>query len=156
MGFTDSDWAGNLTTKQSIGGCVVGLSYPDDNTELVTSGQSHWQAKSQSVVAPSAVEAEYIACSLATRERLWLKHMTKEAADGLSVRVLVGPMPFGRDNHGALKVIASGVVRQKSKHIDVKHHHVHDEQQRGFAVRFQYVTLTANPANVLTKPLAIP
>jgi len=23
--FTDSDWAGNLTTRKSIGGCVFGL-----------------------------------------------------------------------------------------------------------------------------------
>jgi len=50
-------------------------------------------------------------------------------------------------------LITSGVVRQKSKHIDVKYHHVHDEQQRG-SVGFQYVTSAANPADLLTKPLA--
>jgi hypothetical protein len=155
VGFTDSDWAGNLTTRKSIGGCVFGLGYIDDNNELVTSGLIHWQAKSQSVVALSTLEAEYIACSHATRESLWLKRMTKEAADGMSVQVSEGPVPIGCDNQGALKLIASGVVRQKSKHIDVKYHHVHDEQQRG-SVRFQYVTSAANPADLLTKPLAAP
>jgi hypothetical protein len=155
VGFTDSDWAGNLTTRKSIGGCVFGLGYIDDNNELVTSGLIHWQAKSQSVVALSTLEAEYIACSHATRESLWLKRMTKEAADGMSVQVSEGPVPIGCDNQGALKLITSGVVRQKSKHIDVKYHHVHDEQQRG-SVRFQYVTSAANPADLLTKPLAAP
>jgi len=85
VGFTDSDWAGNLTTRKSIGGCVFGLGYIDSNNELVTSGFVHWQAKSQSVVALSTLEAEYNACSHATRESLWLKRMTKEAADGMSV-----------------------------------------------------------------------
>jgi len=129
VGFTDSDWAGNLTTRKSIGGCVFGLGYIDGNNKLVTSGLIHWQAKSQSVVALSTLEAEYIACSYTTPESLWLKRMTKQAADRMSVQVSEGPVPIGCDNQGALKLITSGVVRQKLKHIDVKYHHVHDEQQ---------------------------
>jgi len=86
---------------------------------------------------------------------LWLKRMTKEAADRMSVQVSEGPVPIGCNNQGALKLITSGVVHQKSKHIDVKYHHVHDEQQRG-SVRFQYVTSAENPADLLTKPLAAP
>jgi len=54
-----------------------------------------------------------------------------------------------------LKLITSGVVWQKSKHIDVKYHHVHDEQMKG-AVKFQYVTSESNPADLLMKPLAVP
>jgi len=73
----------------------------------------------------------------------------------MSVQVSEGPVPIGCDNQDALKLITSGVVRQKSKHIDVKYHHVHDEQQRG-SVRLQYVTSAANPADLLTKPLAAP
>jgi len=142
-------------TRKSIGGCVFGLGYINDDDELAISGLIHWQAKSQSVVALSTLEAEYIACSHATREILWLKRMTKEVADAMQVQMSEGPVPIGCDNQGALKLIASGVVRQKSKHIDVKYHHVHDEQQRG-SVKFQYITSAANPADLLTKPLAAP
>jgi hypothetical protein len=46
-------------------------------------------------------------------------------------------------------------VKQKSKHIDVKYHHVHDEQTKG-SVHFQYVTSATNPADLLTKLLAAP
>ena len=46
-------------------------------------------------------------------------------------------------------------VRQKSKHIDVKYHHVHEEQMKG-SVKFQYVTSESNPADLLTKRLAAP
>jgi len=135
IGYTDSDWAGNLTARKSVGGCVFGLGCTDISQELVMSGLIHWQAKSQSVVALSTLEAEYIACSHTTRESLWLKRMLKEAADGIGVKILDRPVPIGCDNQGAIKLIATRVVRQKSKHIDVKYHHVHDEQMKG-SVRF--------------------
>jgi hypothetical protein len=154
IGYTDSDWAGNLTTRKSVGGCLFGLG-TTDGKETVMSGLIHWQAKSQSVVALSTLEAEYIAASHATRESLWLKRQFKEAADGMGVKTFDEPVPIGCDNQGAIKLIASGVVRQKSKHIDVKYHHVHDEQMKG-SVKFQYVTSESNPADLLTKPRAAP
>ena len=89
------------------------------NEELIMSGLIHWQAKSQSVIALSTLEAEYITCSHATRESLRLKRMMKEAARGMEVRIVDGPVPIGCDNQGAIKLITSGVIRQKSKHIDV-------------------------------------
>jgi len=155
IGYTDLDWAGNLTTRKSVGGCVFGLAHTGANEELVMSGLIHWQAKSQSVAALSTLEAEYIACSHATRESLWLRRMMKEAAGGMAVKIVDGPVPIGCDNQGAIKLITSGVVRQKSKHIDVKYHQVHDEQMKG-AVKFQYVTSESNPADLSTKPLAVP
>jgi len=155
IGYTDSDWAGYLTTPKSVGGCEFGLGYTNLSEELVMSRLIHWQAKSQSVVALSTLEAKYIACLHATRESLWLKRMFKEAADGISVKISDGPVPIGCDNQGAIKLIATRVVRQKSQNIDVKYHHGHDEQMKG-SVKFQYVTFVSNPADLLTKPLAVP
>jgi len=148
VGYTDSDWAGNLKTWKSVGGCIFGLGYTNWNQELVTSGLVHWQAKSQSVVA-------LFASSHATRESLWIRHILEEVAHTMSINISKGPVPIGCDNRGAIKLIISGVVKQKSKHIDVKYHHVHDKQTKG-AVNFQYVTSAVNPADLLTKPLATP
>jgi len=134
---------------------VFGLGHTGTYEELVKSGLIHWQAKSESVVGLSTLEAEYIACSHATRESLWLKHMMKEAAGGMAVKIADGPVPIGCDNQGAIKLIALGVVQHKSKHIDVKYHHVHHEQVKG-AVKFQYITCECNPADLLMKPLAVP
>jgi len=155
IGYTDSDWAGNLTTRKSVRGFVFSLGHTSANEELIMSGLIHWQAKSQSVVALSTLEAEYIACSHATRESLWLRRMMKEAAGGMAVKMVDGLVPIGCDNQGAIKLITSGVVQQKSKHIDIKYHHVNDEQMKG-AVKFQYITSESNPANLRTKPLRVP
>jgi len=94
VGYTDSDWAGNLTTQKSVGGCVFGLGNVNVNNELVISGLIHWQAKSQSMVALSTLEAEYIACSFTTRESLWLRRMMKEAAGRMAVKIVDGPVPI--------------------------------------------------------------
>jgi len=51
----------------------------------------------------------------------------KEAARGMAVKISDGPVPIGCDNQGAINLITSGVQLQKSKHIDLKYHHVHDE-----------------------------
>jgi len=155
IGYTDSDWAGYLTTRKSVGGCLFGLGHINGSKEPVMSGLIYWQAKSQSVVALSTLEAEYIAASHVTRESLWVKRMLKEAADGMGAKTSDGSVPIGCDNQGAIKLITSGVVRQKSKHIDVKYHHAHEEQTKG-SVKFQYVTSESNPADLLTKPLAAP
>jgi len=155
VGYTDSDWAGNLKTRKSIGGYIFGLGYTNWNEELITSGLVHWQAKSQSLVALSTLEAEYIASSHATRVSLWIRRILEEVANTISINISKGPIPIGCDNQGVIKLIISGVVKQKSKHIDVKYHHVYDEQTKG-SVIFQYIISAANPADLLMKPLAAP
>ena len=111
VGYTDSDWAGNLKTQKSVSGCVFGLGYTNWNEELVTSGLVHWQAKSQSVVALSTLEAEYIASSHATRESLWIRRILDEVAHTMSINISKGPVPIGCDDQGAIKLIISGVVK---------------------------------------------
>jgi len=41
IGYTNSDCAGNLTTRKSVGGCVFGLGNANVNEELVMSGLIH-------------------------------------------------------------------------------------------------------------------
>jgi hypothetical protein len=144
LGFTDSDWAGNLMNRKSVGGCLFSI------------GQAapiHWISKTQTVVALSTLEAEYIACSSATREAIWLRRL----ASDITIRTPEHPKDseptqIGCDNQGALKVLDSGVIQAKTKHIDVKYHHTKDEIEKG-TVAFHYVQSTENPADILTKPL---
>jgi len=73
---------------------VFGLGHTSANEELVMSGLIHWQARSQSVVALSTLEAEYITYSHATWESLWLWRMMKEAAGEMAVKIVDGPVPI--------------------------------------------------------------
>jgi len=154
VGYTDSNWAGNLTTWKSVSRCVFGLGNLDANNELVISGLIHWQAKSQSIVILSMLNTEYITCSHTTWESLWLRCMMKEVAGEMAVKTSDRLVPIGCGNQGTIKLTTLGVVQQKSKHIDVKYHHVHDEQMKG-TVKFQYVTSESNSADLLTKPPAV-
>jgi hypothetical protein len=85
------------------------------------------------VVALSTLEAEYIGCSDATREAIWLRRLTTE---------IIGKQPPLRiygDNQGALKPVKSGIIQASTKHIDVKFHHVHDEIRNNKPVDFEYI-----------------
>ena len=82
---------------------MLGWGHTNTSKELIMARLIHWQAKSQSVVALSTLEAEYIACSHATRESLWLKRMMKEAVEGMAVKISDGPVPIGCNNQGAIK-----------------------------------------------------
>jgi hypothetical protein len=139
-GFTDSDWAGCKSQRKSTGGYVF----------FSHGGPISWQAKGQSVVALSTLEAEYIACSDATREAIWLRRLLSNIQG--REEESMEPVTIGCDNQGALKLIESGVVRAKTKHIDIKYHHIHDEKANG-RIKLAYVSSKENPADLFTKPL---
>jgi len=62
LGFTDSDWANCLDSRQSVRG----------HTYTLGSGIVSWQAQKQKTVAASSCEAEYIAAFEACKEAIWL------------------------------------------------------------------------------------
>jgi hypothetical protein len=70
-----------LGTRPDIAYCVTILSNTSSRKSIggyffqTNKASVSWQAKSQSVVALSTLEAEYIACSDATREALWLRRL---------------------------------------------------------------------------------
>lgn len=160
-GFSDSDWAGNEMTRKSVGGCIFFADAVADrpSERFPVSGAIHWQSRSQTVVALSTLEAEYIACSDAVREAIWVRRLLRDMATtvlaGLVEPVSLEAVRIGCDNQGALKLIDTGVSKQKTKHIDIKYHHIRDEEVRGY-VRYHYVKTTDNPADLLTKALPTP
>ena len=162
-GFTDSDWAGNELTRKSVGGSIF---YIDTAADQVAAPEKppmssaiHWQSKTQTVVALSTLEAEYIACSDAVREALWVQRLLVDMTGTPSPKAIGADSPVAVrircDNQRALKLIETGVSKQKTKHIDIKYHHVQDEQSKG-TVCYHYVKTTDNPADLLTKGLPAP
>jgi hypothetical protein len=139
-GFTDSDWAGCHSTRKSIGGSVFQI-----NNSTIS-----WKSKSQTVVALSTLEAEFIACSDGTREAVWLSRLE---ANMLNLPA-TNKVPMACDNQGAIKFIKLGIPTAKTKHIDVKHLHTHDKDKKG-NVDFYYIESRNNVADIMTKPLPV-
>ena len=158
LGFTDSDWAGNQATRKSMGGYnFFGPGGATNEISTPANGPVVWQVNLQSVVALSTLEAEYIACSDATREALWLQCLHRETSQhSVPGRPSISStVPIACDNEGAILLIKTGVTKQKTKHIAVKYHYSYDEQQRG-NVLFHYIPTASNVADILTKPLPTP
>ena len=63
LGYSDTDWAGDVDTRRSTSGYVF----------QIGSSTVSWSSKKQATVAKSSTEAEYVALSSATQEAVWLR-----------------------------------------------------------------------------------
>jgi len=138
LGFTDSDFAGDINGRKSQRGYVF----------QVYHGPVTWKSYKQSMVALSTMEAKYVACSEATREAQWLAKLHMDIVGKLG-----GPLPVCTDSNGALKNIqAAGYGKSRNKHINVKFHHCRDLHATR-ELEFSYVSTNVNLADIMTKAL---
>jgi hypothetical protein len=68
LGYTDSDWAGDLDTRQSTGGFMF----------LACRAAISWSRKLQLSPALSSTEAKYMACTHAAQEAIWLRQLPEQ------------------------------------------------------------------------------
>jgi hypothetical protein len=103
IGFSDSDFAGDVEDRKSTTGVVYFL-----GKNLVT-----WASQKQKVVALSSCETEYVAAGAAACQGVWLSRLigdlmgTKEA-----------PVKLLMDNMSAIALSKNPVHHDRSKHID--------------------------------------
>ena len=137
LGFTDSDWANCLDTRQSIGGHAYSLS----------SGVISWQARKQKTVAVSSCEAEYTATFEACKEGIWLRtllHSIKHTP--------TAPTTICCDNNAAINLSKDPTLHDCVKHIDIKHHFLCKRIQSN-EVSLSYINMHDNITNIFTKAL---
>ena len=75
IGFTDSDWAGDITDRKSTSGYVF----------MLVEGPITWSSKKQSAIALSSTKVEYIGVVNAATQCLWLQGLLGE---WLRIRIL--------------------------------------------------------------------
>ncbi|XP_047309920.1 secreted RxLR effector protein 161-like [Impatiens glandulifera] len=68
VGYTDSDWAGSIDDRKSTSSYIFCLG----------SNVISWSSRKQKSVALSSAEAEYIACTDAACEAVWLQRILKD------------------------------------------------------------------------------
>ena len=105
-----------------------------------------WRSHVQKCMALSAVEAEFVAVSEATREALFFSYLLRDLG------VEAHPLTLWTDSQGCIQVSKDPTKHWKLKHIDTRYHFIRDHVQEG-EVKIDFVRTTDNIADILTKPL---
>ena len=103
----DADWASCKDTRRSTSGYIL----------TVYGNAIIWKSQRQTFPAKSTAEAEYIACSEAMADAVWLKNLMVELGEKVEQ-----PIPIYEDNKACIRIAENPVVSQRSKSIDIKYH----------------------------------
>lgn len=137
IGYADADWGGCTTNRKSYSGYIFYLG----NCAI------SWESKKQSTTALSSTEAEYISMSNAAKEAIYLRRLLQELGflnkEGVKLNV---------DNQGALKLATNPVFHNRSKHIDIKYHHIR-EVVNNKEICLEYCPTEEMVADIFTKNL---
>ena len=106
-----------------------------------------WQSQKQRVVAISSCEAEYMAATTAACQGIWLARLLGEMLNKEAVlpKLLV-------DNKSAISLAKNPVFHDRSKHIEIRYHFIHEYVEQG-RIYINYVRTSDQLADSLTKAL---
>lgn len=137
--FADADWAGSCDDRKSFTGYVF----------VLGGAAINWESRKQKSVALSSTEAEYVALSSAAKELIHLKTLLIDL--GFSTLVN-GPIELFGDNLSAQQIVKNPVHHSRTKHIDIKFHHIRDLSEKQVIV-LKYIPTGDMVADILTKNL---
>ena len=141
--FADADWGNGLDRKSQSGY----LCYLNTNSSPIS-----WSSRKQNLVATSTCNAEYVALSEAGCESIWLQKVC-EFIDLHQLNYY--PAQLYCDNTGAIALCYNPCHHKRSKHIEIKYHHVREHVLQG-TFTLDHVASKENFADGFTKPLTYP
>jgi hypothetical protein len=136
--YVDSNFATNKDNRKSVtgfivtvGGCIVS-----------------WSSKTQPSVTLSSTEAEYVAASTCATEIKFIQMLLEEIMPTEEVR----PATLFEDNTGAIYLMENQAVGSRTKHIDVRMHHIREMMEGpNPRLRVMFTRSESNFADILTK-----
>ena len=137
VGYSDSDWAGDVDTRRSTSGYSFFL-----GASLIS-----WSSKRQPTVAKSSTEAEYVALSAAAQEAIWLRRLLIDLRSPS-----VHPTVINEDNQGAIELSRNPKHHSRVKHIDIAYHFARERVESG-EIEVVYCPTDSMIADVMTKGL---
>jgi len=135
--YADADYANDTKDRKSITGWIVKL-----NGDVIS-----WSSKKQSTVSLSTCESELYAEASCIQEVMWLQHLLNEL--GLHVK---SQSIIHQDNQSTIEISKHGIIREKTKHIDVKYKFI-SEQIQSNKIKVEYISTENQQADILTKGL---
>ncbi|GJU50562.1 retrovirus-related pol polyprotein from transposon TNT 1-94 [Tanacetum coccineum] len=105
-----------------------------------------WTSKKQKSTAISTTEAEYIAMSGFYAQILWMRSQLTDY--GFAFKKI----PLYSDNRSAIALCCNNVQHSRSKHIDIRHHFIREQVEKGM-VELYFMTTDYQLAGIFTKEL---
>nr|GEU52575.1 hypothetical protein [Tanacetum cinerariifolium] len=134
--YADADHAGCQDTEKSTSGSALFLS-----DKLVSCS-----SKKQQSTAISTTEAEYIAMSGCCAQIIWMRSQLTDYGFDFN------KIPLYCDNRSTITLCCNNVQHSRSKHIDIRHHFIREQVERG-VVELYFVTTDYQLADIFTKAL---
>ncbi|XP_070031643.1 uncharacterized protein [Nicotiana tomentosiformis] len=137
IGYANADYVGYLVDRKSTSGMAYFL-----GSCLIS-----WGIRKQNSVALSTAEAEYVAAASCCAQLLWIKQQLKD------FHVLSDCVPLLCDNTSALNMAKNPVQHKRTKHIDVRHHFLRDNVEKGL-ICIKFCSTEDQIADIFTKALS--
>ena len=135
--YSDSDYASCPDTRKCFAGRLA----------ILNGGPVTWKSKKMESVTLSTTEAEYMAVTEAVKDVLWLRQLLDDMVCGQTL-----PTVVYCDNQAAIHMTSSEEFHPRTKHIDVRHHFIKQEIERG-NIMVKYVNTKEQAADMMTKSL---
>nr|GEW68493.1 copia protein [Tanacetum cinerariifolium] len=113
--YADSDHAGDYMDRKSTSGICTFMGC------CLTS----WFLKKQTALAISSTKAKYVSVRKACQQALWMKQAL------IDYDISLDDILIMCDNKGAIDLSKNLIQHSRLKHIEIRHHFLHDNVQKG-------------------------
>ena len=137
VGYADSDYATDVSTRRSVSGSYI----------TIGGGPVAWASRIQPCVTLSTVEAEYVSLSSTAQDMVWLRTLLRDLGFPQTL-----PSTIFEDNQGAIALAEGVKFSRKSKHIDVRFHFIRQQIEVG-NIQLKYCPSQEMLADIFTKAL---
>ncbi|GJX14612.1 hypothetical protein Tco_0206370 [Tanacetum coccineum] len=126
----------------------LGLWYPKGTgiETVVYADSDHAEYYKQLTLTVSTTKAEYVSAGKACQQALWMKQSL------IDYDIRLDDIPIMYDNKGAIDLSKNPVQHSRTKHIEIRHHFLRDNIQKGH-ISIEKVSSVDNIADIVTKPL---
>jgi histone deacetylase 1/2 len=138
VGWCDADWGTDKSDRKSTSG----------NCIFINNNLASWQTKKQPTVALSSAEAELMSLVELSKDILFYRHILTQLQYNI-----IYPIILNVDNQSAIKIAEHDVFRDRTKHIDIKHHFLHNLINDNI-IALNWIETKLQLADIFTKPLS--